>query len=97
MQQPGGFLSMKIINIESNGNGYKGIFTEDYHHYNRFNISPAKHQIIPLRTTSEIGSLEEFIDMWNKCDQSTRFLEFPIEIQELSLNTLRNIAENRAL
>ena len=55
---------MKIINIESNGDGFKGIFTDDYHHYNRFNISPAKHQIIPLKTTSKISSIEEFIDLW---------------------------------
>jgi hypothetical protein len=82
---------MKIINIESNGDGYKGIVTEDYHNYDRFNISPAKHQIIPLRTTSEISSLEEFIDLWNRCNQSTRFLEFPIEINELTLDALKNI------
>ena len=88
---------MKIINIESNGDGYKGIFTEDYHHYNRFNISPAKHQIIPLRTTAAIESLEEFIDLWNNCDQSTRFLEYPIEIQELTFDTLRNIEAGRSL
>ncbi len=88
---------MKIINIESNGDGYKGIFTEDYHRYNRFNISPAKHQIIPLRTTAEIASLEEFIDLWNDCNQSTRFLEIPIEIQELTFDTLKTIEVSRTL
>ncbi len=87
---------MKIINIEANGNGFKGIFTDDYQHYNRFNISPAKHQIIPLKTTSEISSIEEFIDLWNKCDKSTQFLKFPIEVKELTFDSLKRVAPRSA-
>jgi hypothetical protein len=87
---------MKIITIESNADGYKGIVTEDYHRYDRFNISPAKHQIIPLRTTSEISGLDEFIDLWNKYNKSTQFLESPIEIKELTFDTLKRLAVSRA-
>jgi len=87
---------MKIITIESSADGYKGIVTEDYQHYDRFNISPAKHQIIPLRTTSEISGLEEFIDLWNECNQPTQFLESPIEIKELTFDSLKRIELSRA-
>lgn len=82
---------MKIINIESNGDGYKGLFTEDYRQYNRFNISPSKYQIIPLHTVSKISSYEEFIDIWEKYSQATQFLKSPIEIKELTLEALKKI------
>lgn len=82
---------MKIINIESSGDGYKGLFTEDYRQYNRFNISPTKHQVIPLRTPSDISSYEEFIETWEKCGSGTQFMKFPIEIKELTIDALRKV------
>ena len=82
---------MKIISIESNGDGYKGLFTEDYRQYNRFNISPTKYQIIPLETSTAVSNYEEFIDIWEKCCKSIQFLKSPLEIKELTLDALRTI------
>lgn len=82
---------MKIISIERNGNGYKGLFTEDYRRYNRFNISPTKHQVIPLETSTAVSSYEEFIDIWKKCCKSIHFLNSPLEINELTLDALKEI------
>ena len=73
--------------IDPNGDGFKGIFTDNYQHHNRFNISPAKHQIIPQKTTAKISSMEEFIDLWKKCEKSTQFLKFSIEINELTIDS----------
>jgi len=85
---------MKIIHIESTGDGYKGLYTEDYRQYNRFNISPTKYQIIPLRTSSEISSYEKFIDVWKKCVNATQFLHSPVEVKELTIDVLRNVEIN---
>ena len=82
-------MIMKIINIERNGDGYKGLFTEDYRRYNRFNISPTKYQIIPLETSTAVSSYEEFIDIWKRCCKSVQFLKPPFKIKELTLDALR--------
>jgi len=82
---------VKIISIESNGDEYKGLFTEDYRQYKRFNISPTKYQITPLQTSSNNSSYEEFVALWQKCCESTEFLDSPIEIKELTFETLSSI------
>ncbi len=82
---------MIIINIESHRDGFKGLYTEDFCKYHRFNISPTKHQIIPLETLSAVSSYEDFIDIWQKHCESSEFLKSPVEIKELTLNALRQI------
>ncbi len=82
---------MKIINIESIGDGYKGFLTEDYIRYSRFSISPYKYLIIPIKTSSKISGYEEFIDIWSQCNQSTKFLKPPVEIKELTFDRLKEI------
>jgi hypothetical protein len=82
---------MKIINIEAHGDGFKGLFTEDYQRYHRFNISPTKFQVIPLRTPSDISSYDRFIDTWKKYGNRAQFLNSPIEIEELTFDTLKKL------
>jgi hypothetical protein len=40
---------------------------------------------IPLRITSH----DQFLDLWSRMEPATRFLKKPIEVKDLSLDSLR--------
>ncbi len=82
---------MKIINLEQNGEGYSGLFTTDYRHYNRFNISATKHQVVALKTPPEVSNYDQFINIWERCGKSSDFFKVPPEINELTLDALKEV------
>ena len=82
---------MKIINLEQNGDGYSGLFTTDYRHYKRFNISATKHQVTALKTPPEVSNYDQFINIWERCGKSSDFFKVPPEVKELTLEALKEV------
>lgn len=80
---------MKIISLESTRGGYSGLCADDFDNYIRFSITPSSRVMTSVKIPLRITSYDQFLDLWNKLAPATRFLKKPIEVTDLSLDSLR--------
>ena len=80
---------MKIINLESIKGGYSGFCTKEFKTYQKFRITAASHLVVPLRVSEKITSYRDFLEVWQEVDSSTKFLDRPVEVNELTLDSLK--------
>ena len=88
---------MKIINLESINGGYSGFCTKEFKKYQKFRITAASHMVVPLRVSDKIASYRDFLDVWREVDSSTKFLDRPVEVNELTLDSLKRAEQRLAV
>lgn len=89
---------MKILNLEPTAGGYTGFCTSEFKTYHRFRVTYASHLLIPLKLPRQVSDYNAFKDLWSEVDPSVEFLQSPLEIEELTLDSLyrsrKNLLEN---
>lgn len=81
---------MKILKLKAIDGGYVGICTNEYQDYLRFRITSTSRVLKSIKVSNKINDYESFFALWSRIEPDTNFIVPPMEVKDLSLNTLKD-------
>ena len=82
---------MKIVNLEPIHDGYSGVCVSTQQKFVKFRITSTSQVATAIKMPGWLIGYDEFKDMWRRFNRSARFLAEPVEVADLSLDTLKQI------